>query len=114
MKILYIIPGHSCWEPEVVASVRTKNLSKELYRRMIRWGGHRCLGQREHIFYPQFLRPYNAVCQPCAYVCEFVQYFTTKWPLMQLFGVMVRLDPIEVTFVGQGHRSKFKVTGASC
>jgi len=27
---------------------------------------------------------------------------------------MVKLDPIYMTFVDQGHRSKFKVTGGKC
>jgi len=46
IKILYIISGHSCKELEVVASVYMKNLSKQLNRKVIKWGGHRGLGLR--------------------------------------------------------------------
>jgi len=32
---------------------------------------------------------------------------------MQIFGMVVHLDHIWVKFVGQGHRSVFKVTGGN-
>jgi len=38
--------NYSCREPEVLSSFRTKNVSKELYHKVVRWGGHRGLGLR--------------------------------------------------------------------
>ena len=38
----------------------------------------------------------------------------TKWPLSWMFSLLVNLDPVWVMLEGQGHRSKFKLTGGNC
>jgi len=49
-------------------------------------------------------------------LCEFVCLHNcrTKWPLTSTLGAMVHRDPVTVTFLGQGYRSKFKVTWWKC
>jgi len=44
VQCVYTISGHSCKKPEVVASFVRRILARNNNCKVIRWGGHWCLG----------------------------------------------------------------------
>jgi len=58
-----------------------------------------------------FYRRLKRLWDVCACVCMFKQFkLRADLSFTQIFGMVVHIGPVYVKFVGQRHRSKFKVT----
>jgi len=66
--------------------------------------------ETKQIFNYHFSGPGRAVSP----VCVRAIFFLTKQPLNYIFSMLVFLKTIQDKSQGQGHRSKFKVTGGNC